>query len=110
MFVGERKQFFEKYGFTVAPLQEEWIPALTGLDKDTLLESIHLLTTEGKILRGADFFHYVAGKVWWLTPVHLALKVPFLKRLFSKFYDFIAKRRRKISRVCGIQSRAKYLL
>lgn len=110
LFVGERKSFFEKHGFSVAPLQAEHIPSLTGLDEATLLQSIHLLSAEGEILRGADFFHYVAGKVWWLAPIHLVLKIPAIKKMFAKLYDFIAQRRRNIAKVCGYQSRAKYPL
>ena len=108
LFVGENKSFFEKHGFSVAPLQAEGIPNLTGLDEATLLQSIHLLTADGKILRGADFFHYVSGKVWWLMPIHSILKIPAIKRIFAKLYDFVARRRRQISKVCGLQSRAKY--
>lgn len=108
VFIGERKTFFEKYGFTIAPLQESWIPELTGLDEATLLQSIHLFTPQGEILRGPDFFHYVSGKIWWLRPIHLILQYKFLKSIFSNCYYFIAKRRRRISRVCGLQSRAKY--
>ena len=107
-FVGGKKYFFERYGFTVSPLQEDWISELTKLDENTLLQSIHLYTPDGKILRGADFFYYFAGKVWWLKPINLLLRITICKRMFARFYEYIAKRRQRISRVCGLQSKAIY--
>lgn len=108
VFIGERKLLFEKYGFSIAALQEEWVEPLTGLSEATLLNSIHLFTSERKILKGVDFFDYLSAKIWWLTPLYLIFRVPLIKPLFSVFYTFIATRRRKISKVCGLQSRAKY--
>lgn len=107
-FIGERKAIFERYGFTVAPLQESWVTDLTGLDQETLMQSIHLLLPDEDILRGADVFDYLSGKVWWLAPVHIVLKIPALKRLFIRLYSYVARRRRKISEVCRLQTRAKY--
>jgi hypothetical protein len=107
-FIGERRPFFEKYGFSLAPLQAEWIQDLTGVDDTMLLQSIHLVAPDGKIYRGADFFHYLSGKVWWLLPIHFILKVPLIRRLFNKLYDYIALRRKSLSKICGLQSRAKY--
>jgi hypothetical protein len=107
-FIGERKAFFQKYGFTVAPLQEDWVRDVSGLDKETLLKSIHLYKPNGDVVKGVDFFHYVSSKVWWLTPFNLLLGITVLKPLFILIYDAIAKRRQKISRVCGLQSKALF--
>ena len=107
-FIGRKKKFFERHGFTVAPFQEESVRELVGLDESTLSQAIHLRTNRGEVLRGVDFFQYVAAKVWWLRPVSLLLGITFLKPVFAQLYDFIAKRRRKISTVCGLQSKALY--
>ncbi len=107
-FIGGKKEFFEKYGFSVVPLQEPWVKEISNLNEETLLQAIHLYTPEGEIVRGADFFQRVASKVWWLAPVNLLLHVPILKRFFAVIYDEVARRRRLISRLCGLQSRALY--
>jgi len=107
-FIGRRHRFFERYGFKVAPLQEGWISEITSLDESTLLQSIHLLTPDGEVLRGVDFFRNVAGKVWWLKPINLLLGVALFRRIFTNLYDFVAKRRNRISRVCRLESNASY--
>jgi len=107
-YIGEKRSFFERYGFSMAPLQEEWISELTGLDETTLLKAIHLLTPDGTILQGADFFDYLSGRVWWLAPIHALLRITPIKKIFTRLYNFVAKRRKKISQVCQLQSRAKY--
>src|SRR5262245_4596234 len=91
-FVGRKKAFFEKHGFTVAPFQDEWVRKVAGLDESALSQAIHLRTSHGEVLRGVDFVQYLTGKVWWLAPVHLLLRIQILKPLFVKLYDFIAKR------------------
>ncbi len=110
LFIEERKSFFEHYGFSVAPLQEQWVKDFSGIEDSALLESIHLITPDKKVLREVDFFCYLTSKVWWLSPISFVLKIPFFKKAFAKFYNYIAKRRKNISRACGLQSRAKYKL
>lgn len=107
-FVGEQKDFFERYGFIVVPLQEKWVQELTGLNEEVLNQSIHVYTSDKKILRGIDFFQYVVSKIWWLAPLSMLLKISFLKPFFEGIYNFIASRRRKISKICGLESRAQY--
>ena len=107
-FIGEKRAFFEKYGFTVAPLQEPWVKDISNLSEETLFQAIHLYTPDGEIVQGIDFFLNVASKIWWLTPINLLLRLPILKSLFSFIYHVVAKRRRRISRFCGLQSRALY--
>lgn len=107
-FIGGKKDFFKKYGFEVAPLQEEGIPALTGASEEALLQAIHLYTPEGKLFRGIEFFRYLSGKVWWLIPISLLLRTAFLRPVFEKIYEMIAKHRKTISKVCRLESRALY--
>jgi hypothetical protein len=107
-FIGRKSRFFKRYGFEVAPLQEDWISEITKLNEATLLESIHVLTPEGTIFRDVEFFIYLTEKIWWLKPINLLMKVPPCKRAFSQLYTYIAKKRRKISKLCGLESRAIY--
>lgn len=105
VFVGERRPFFEKHGFAVAPLQEEWVGDLTGIDQPTLSESIHLFTPSGEVYRGIAVFQRVAERVWWLLPFSYMLRFKPLRPLFEYGYKSIARRRRGISRACGLASR-----
>lgn len=107
-FVGERAAFFRRYGFEVAPLQEAWVQEALGLDASTLAEAIHVKLPSGEILRGIDFVIEVAKRVWWLKPMGLLLSVGWVKPIGARVYDAIARRRRRISTVCGLQSRARY--
>jgi len=107
-FVGRRKELFEKHGFTVAPYQEEWVREVAGIDESTLSQAIHVRTREGKLLRGVALFRYISGKVWWLAPASLLLRIEFFEPGFEAVYSFISKRRRTISKLCGLQSRDLY--
>ena len=78
------------------------------LDEATLSEAIHLYTKDGQLLRGVDFVRYLTGEVGWMIPARLLLRIKILKPLFEKIYEFIANRRRRISTVSGLQSRALY--
>jgi predicted DCC family thiol-disulfide oxidoreductase YuxK len=101
-FVGKNHKFFRYYGFEVTPLQAGGIVELTGLSEKELLQSIYILTPYGKLLRDADFFHYLTGKIWWSKPLFFLLNIPFIKFLFGKLYRYIAKRRHRISKVCRL--------
>ena len=107
-FVGEKQRFFEHYGFKVTPLQEDWVLPLTGLSETVLMQSIHVVTPEGKVYKRAEFFAFVASKIWWGKPVALLLKIPFAMRLFTKLYDLVARNRQQISKTCGLNSKARY--
>lgn len=107
-FIGEKKRFFQRHGFTVAPLQESWVRDVSGLSEETLFQAIHLYKPNGDVVKGIDFFQYVASKVWWLKPINLLLSVPVLKPIFTIIYNAIAQRRRNFSRICGLQSKAIY--
>jgi len=107
-FIGEKRSFFERHEFTVVPLQEHWVSEATGLDEVELSQAIHLVTPAGDVYRGIDFFQYLAEKIWWMTPLSMLLRIRWLKPLWRKLYDFIANRRVKISKICGLQSKAIY--
>ena len=106
--IGERKRFFERRGFGVVPLQEQWVRDLTGLSEEVLQQSIHLYTPNGEIYKGVDIFARVTGRIWWLVPVSLLLRVPFLKPVYNKAYNYFANRRQRFSKACGLESRAMY--
>ena len=101
-FIGAKSALFERYGFSVAPLQEPSVQEISNLSEETLLQAIHLYAPDGEIVRGIDVFQRVASTVWWLTPIGVLLRIPTLKPLLAFIYDAVARRRRKISKVCGL--------
>jgi hypothetical protein len=106
--IGEKKKFFERYGFGVVPLQESWVRELTGLSDEVLQQSIHLYTASGEIHKGVDLFAHVSGKIWWLVPLSWVLRISFLKPVYERAYMYFANRRLKFSKACGLESRALY--
>ena len=106
--IGEHRLFYEKHGFSVVPLQEAWIRQLSGLSQEALTQSIHLYTVEGKIFRGIDFYGYLLSKMWWGKPFALLLRAALLRPIFERIYEAVAKRRKRFSKLCGLESRALY--
>ena len=106
--VGENEAFFERYGFTVSPLQADGITQITGLDTTTLMRSIHLYTPEGAIFAEADFLLHLGSRIWWARPFAWIFSIPPMTPLLRVVYRFVARRRKKISTICGLQSKAIY--
>lgn len=106
--IAERKAFFSRYGFTIAPLQEKWTQEVSSLQESILGQAIHLVLPNGTMVRGVDFVRHVCAKVWWLIPLSWILALPGFKQVADTTYRFIANRRGAISRTCGLQSRAQY--
>ena len=108
VFIGERSRFFQRYGFTAIPLQEPWVAEVTGLTGKDLEKEILLLDKNNKLFRGADVYRIICKSIWWLTPIFLLSKMPVTSALFNFCYTCFAERRKSISRVCGLEHRAKY--
>jgi hypothetical protein len=104
-FVGQKKAFFERYGFTVRPIQEPGLLDTIQIDEIELMTSIHLITKYGRVLKGPQFFKEVSRQIWWMTPIYWLLKIPLFFWVFGIGYAAIAKRRQAISHVCGLQKR-----
>jgi predicted DCC family thiol-disulfide oxidoreductase YuxK len=80
-------------GFTPAPLQHAGIADP---------RDIVLLTTDGKRIRGADAYLYVARRVWWLFPGALLFSLPGLNSILHFAYRKIAENRYCISGRCEL--------
>jgi predicted DCC family thiol-disulfide oxidoreductase YuxK len=99
--VGKRYAFFERYGFAVLPLQTEGLTAWVGETETVLMTAIHLKTSDGRLLKGPECVIEVASKIWWMWPFYITMKIPLCKKLLGWAYAQVAKRRQKISGVCG---------
>lgn len=102
-FIGRNRKFFERYGFSVVPLQEPWAKETTGLTEEDLLKAIHLFTKDGEVLRGIDFIERLARKVWWMFPIYWLMKIKFFKDCLGWLYVKFANNRQQISKVCGLK-------
>jgi predicted DCC family thiol-disulfide oxidoreductase YuxK len=107
-FIGEKSEVLGRYGFAVAPLQEPWVQEWTGLSEEDLKKSICLINSEKKLFWGADVYRELCRVIWYLKPVYGISKLPFFRAVFDFIYRLIANRRVQLSRVCGLQSRARY--
>lgn len=107
-FVGRKQKLLSAWGFSSVALQEEWVKDATGVSSEILLTDMHLLANDGKLYRGADAYRYVFKKVWWLTPLYVLTSLPLLRSVFDGLYRVVADRRRQISKVCGLRSKARF--
>ncbi len=108
VFVGEHKEFFKRYGFTVAALQSAGIAQLTGRGREELMRSIHLYTPDGKIYSEDDFLINIGSRIWWTWAFAWIASLHPFRTVLRIAYRYIATRRRSISRICGLQSKAYF--
>ncbi|NBV41475.1 DUF393 domain-containing protein [bacterium] len=104
--IGNRYRFYEKHGVSVVPLQTPGLVEWSGLTYDQLLSAIHLITPDGQIYKGPDALIYVMNKIGWMRPLAWPFKIRIFKTIFGQIYGAIAKRRQKISQVCGLKGRS----
>jgi len=102
--IGRRVMFFKRHGFTIAPFQEKWVQEVTGLTVDRLEQAIHLYRSESEVYRGIEFIQRLAEKIWWLSPLRIALAITPMYWLCEKLYCVVATRRMLISRVCKLSA------
>jgi predicted DCC family thiol-disulfide oxidoreductase YuxK len=78
------------------PLQDERTDTLLpqGYNRDLLDKEIHVIDmSNGRIIRGADAVVYVMTKLPSLRFVSIMYRIPGMKSLASRIYQWVAKRR-----------------
>ena len=83
-----------------APLQDPRVAALLGLSRAELLRAMRFVDSDGRQYLGADALFAIAQELWWARPVAWAARIPALRRVMSRAYDWLAARRRCSSRFC----------
>jgi len=86
----------------VAPLQSPWVLTRTGLSRETLLQDIRLLHSDGQLTSGAEVYRYVMRRRWWAYPFYLLAVLPIGRQLFDLGYRTFARHRLRVSAVCGL--------
>ena len=92
----------QRYGLAVAPLQEAWVEARTGLPRGELLKDIRLLEIDGTLHSGADVYRYLIRLKRWAYPLYLLSRAPGFRSVFDWCYRRFATHRMRISASCGL--------
>jgi len=92
----------QRRGFSIAPLQADWVRAKLQLSESELLHDLRLLLTDGSEIRGADVYRYATRRIWWAWPVYLFSITPGLRKVFDWGYRTFAVNRFRVSAACGL--------
>lgn len=92
----------QRRGFSIAPLQEDWVRAKLQLSESELLRDLRLLLADGPQIRGADVYRYATRRIWWAWPIYLFSITPGLRNVFDWGYRTFAANRFRVSSACGL--------
>ena len=92
----------QRSGFSIAPLQADWVRAKLQLSESELLHDLRLLLADGSQIRGADVYRYATRRIWWAWPVYLFSITPVLRNVFDWGYRTFAVNRFRVSSACGL--------
>ena len=92
-FARRFRRTLETRGFGLAALQDPRVQSLLNLPPAELLREMRVVTTEGKVLGGAEAVIYLARQVWWAWPLFAAAALPGIARLFDAAYRWFADHR-----------------
>ena len=92
----------QRRGFSIAPLQADWVRAKLQLSESDWLHDLRLLLTDGSQIRGADVYRYATRRIWWAWPVYLFSITPGLRNIFDWGYRTFAANRLRVSSACGL--------
>jgi predicted DCC family thiol-disulfide oxidoreductase YuxK len=79
----------------------ECLKLAPGLTREGLMEAIHCVTKEGRVLRGARALRFIGMRMPLLVPMALVLWVPGVIWVAEKVYDCVSRNRYLLSRVFG---------
>jgi|SRR3989338_7194723 len=68
----------------------------TTIKKLDLAEEIHVISGKGEIYRGYSAVKYLATNIFWLKPLRLLFKLPFIDFIGVKLYKIVARNRLKL--------------
>jgi predicted DCC family thiol-disulfide oxidoreductase YuxK len=92
----------QRRGFSIAPLQADWVRAKLQLSEAELLHDLQLLLAGGSQIRGADVYRYATRRIWWAWPVYLFSITPGLRSVFDWGYRTFAANRFRVSSACRL--------
>ena len=80
-----------------------------GLTRERLMEAIHCVTLDGRVLRGARALRFIGLRMPLLAPIALVLWVPGVIWVAEKVYDCVSRNRHLLSRVFGCKGACNLL-
>lgn len=89
-------------GFEMVPLQTDWVAPILKVEPAELLEEMHLLCTDGRVLRGVEAYLEFARHGWfthWLVPL---ARLPIIYRVLNRCYRYTAAHRHCVGGHCKI--------
>jgi predicted DCC family thiol-disulfide oxidoreductase YuxK len=84
---------FRGRGFLFLPLQTEWVRQQLGRDPGAPLEEMHVLTSQGQDIAGADAIIFLARQIWWAWPLVVFAELPGMHKLLDRGYRWTATHR-----------------
>ena len=92
----------QRRGFSIAPLQSDWVRAKLQLSEVELLHDLRLLLADGSQIHGADVYRHATRRIWRAWPVYLFSVTPGLRYAFDWGYRTFAANRFRVSSACGL--------
>jgi predicted DCC family thiol-disulfide oxidoreductase YuxK len=92
----------QRRGFSIAPLQADWVRAKLQLNASELLDDLRLLLADGSQICGADVYRYATRRIWWAWPVYFFSVTPGLRSIFDWGDRTFAANRFRVSSACGL--------
>lgn len=89
-------------GFSIAPLQADWVREKLRFTESDLLRDLRLLLIDGSQICGADVYRYAMRRIWWAWPVYIFSITPGLRNAFDWGYRTFAANRFRVSSACGL--------
>ena len=90
----------KKRGYSIAPLQSDWVGKELHLSHEDLASDFRLFLADGEQLAGAAAYRYLMRRIWWAKPLYLLSILPLFRTLFDAGYRAFADNRYFISRTC----------
>lgn len=95
------KHTLNSKGIGLIPLQVDWVRKRTAHIKDPLKEML-FQTSKGEVLGGIDAVIFLARKIWWMYGIYLLSKIPGMRFVLERGYQWIARNRYCVSGWCRI--------
>lgn len=92
-------------GFELRPLQSPDAARLLELPQDQLLDEVRVLTTENRVLAGADAILHISRHIWWAWPVWLLAFIPGVRPILRMLYRRVVPYRYCIAGRCDAPAR-----
>ena len=96
-----------RHGFRLLPLQTSGTSERLHVSTEALLTRMHLLTTDGRVLAGADACIEIGRQVRWARPLAAIARLPVVLPFTRRIYDWVAANRYCAGGSCRVPRRER---